>query len=159
MGSYLIFQAQKNSKASGESIILTFDPPNNALSTTVKGKPSASMVVRGYMFQITFDVSKVSITDIKYRLGNVSNDLGDDNSTLEDVNKNGVIKIQGEIQAPTGQVLGANSADVANITFVKKGTSPSTLSIKSDSARFYAIDLNGALSEIPTTADSKFEIN
>lgn len=159
MGSYLIFQAQKNSRASGESVTLTFDPPSSALSTTVKSKPSASMVVRGYMFQITFDTSKVSITDIKYKLGNVSNNLGDDNSTLEDVNKNGVIKIQGEIQSPTGQVLGTNSMDVASITYVKKNTSPSTLSLKSNTAKFYTIDLNGALSEIPTTADSKFEIN
>lgn len=158
MGSYLIFQAQKNSKASGETVNLTFSPTTGTATTTIRIQPSKALFLRGYQFQISFDKSKISITDISYKTGVVSLGLGDDNTNLEQVNQKGLIEIQGEIQTPTGQVLGTDLTDVIAITFANKSTDTSPISIDSLSTKFYTVNKDNSLSEIPTVAGVTFMV-
>lgn len=148
--------ANKRSKATGETLDLVFDPAittvnqNQDFVTTIKAKPSIDMTIRGYIFKIKFNQNDMAVKDINYQLGNVSLQLGDDNSTIDTVNKKGEITIQGENQTASGSILSTNSfVDIVRITFTAKTNSSSKIGIPQDTVKFYKIESDYRLSEIP----------
>jgi len=112
--NFIFLGKAPKSKAAGETISYIFDPASvNQTSgnfvTSVKIKPSIDMTIRGYQFEITFDKSKIQFNSILYKTGAVSAGLGDDDSKTAAINEGGKIKVVGEIQSTTGQVILAMS--------------------------------------------------
>ncbi len=119
-----IFFIGKKSKAAVESVKLTFNPalkiaPNGTnFAATVQAQPSIDMSIKLYMTKIAFEKDKVQVTGINYKFGRVTQGLGDDNTTLADVNARGSINIYGEIQETGGAPLTASSPhDLVELTF------------------------------------------
>lgn len=150
-------QTGKRSKAQsvptftiGFSPVAVQAPIGQSFTETIHTIPPSDMSLRGYEMRVTFDKTKVHVTNITYKLGVVSAGLGDDSSTLTTVNQNGVIKIQGELQSPTGQVVTmATGADVADIVFTSDSTSSYSISIDPATAKFYQIATDGGLTPVP----------
>ncbi len=149
--NYLVFQMQIKSRASGESVTLQFANAANGTHTTVQVKPSTTLSIRGYAFQIVFDKSVITVKDIAYKMGVVSPGLGDDNAQLGKVNQSGVIKIQGELQTAGGGVLQPSAlSDLVVITLDTKSTMPQ-VSIPATSVTFYALNTDSTLLAVPAS--------
>lgn len=170
IGNYLFLNQQtaKKSKATAESVTLSFSPAQiNAssgdFSTTIKVKPSVDMSLRGYEMKVVFDKTKVQVKAIQYNLGVVSAGLGDDALTETNknaINQNGFIKIQGEIQTGTGQVLSSSrETDVITVTFTSISSTASSITIPATAVKFYKIDPDGTLKSISSSLDVQLVIN
>ncbi len=149
---------QKKSKASEEMVGVSFSPDTQTVlsqeevTTTVKIKPQSDISIRGYYFKINFDPSKVEIKNIEYKLGLVSQGLGDNNSTLNTINQQGFITVQGEIQNSSGQILtNSDETEIVQITF-KALTDDPSLTIDGSSASFYKINNDYSLSHLSAEA-------
>ncbi len=158
--NYIYFGQAPKSKAAGETVSLSFSPSTvsgttGPLTTTIKALPSAAITLRGYKFKVNFDKSNVQITDINYKIGTVSLDLGDSNSTLSSVNTKGVIAVQGEIYS-TGQPLTKSLTDVVIITFTST-TASSTVTITEGS--FYIIGTDFSISPASASASNSLSVN
>ncbi len=156
MTSYLLYQTQKKSKASGEAVTVSLSPSlfsftaNQDLSTTIKIQPSIDMTIRGYYLTITFDKTKLQLKNIEYKLGTVSQDLSDDNSKLSSINQTGTIKIVGEIQSATGYILpSSKQTEVASLTFSSISDGSASIAIDSNNSKIIKINADSSLSEVP----------
>jgi hypothetical protein len=158
---YLLYQTQKKSKASGESVTASFSPAtftftaNQDLSTMIKIQPSVDMSIRGYYITVNFDKTKLQLKNIDYKLGTISQGLGDDNSKLSSINQSGVVKIVGEIQAATGYVLSsAQQTDVVSLTFNSISDGNTSITIDETNSKVVKINSDSSLSEIPVVTGS-----
>lgn len=154
-----IYQIAVKTKAVGEAVVLTFDPaslvapPGQDFAPMIKAKPPADMTIRGYLFDVMFDKTKMQVKDILYKMGGVSVGLGDDNSKLTTINQAGVIKIWGEITAATGLPLSsATEADVVTITFTSSSTDPSSILIDTVNGKFKKINTDYSFTDVPITS-------
>lgn len=165
---YVFFnsQTQKDTKAAGEKVSLSFVPPSDNLTvnaettTMIKLKPSELMLARGYLFRVVFNKNKVQIKDIDYKLGSASVGLGQDNGDLAAINNTGVIKIQGEINTAAGRSLLANVlVDVVSIKLKLKEAGAASLSIDKNTIKLVRIMPVMNLVFVPGAADVSFGIN
>lgn len=101
------------SKASGETIMLTFTgenvriPANQNFEVFIAANPSIQIgSLRGFDFGINFDFAKLQVVDLEYvSPAFVSLGLGDDNNSLTALNQVGRIKAKGEYQLAGGGAL------------------------------------------------------
>lgn len=171
--TYAIFQyvffkpsTQRNTKAAGETVTLSFTPASANLAvdaeetTTIKVKPSVDLIIRGYVLNVTFDKSKVEIKDISYKLGAVIPDLGQDNNDLTTINNAGVIRIRGQIDTADGKTLTSSTAeDVVTIKVKSKATGGASLSVNKDSVKFFRILTDMKIATVSGADNVNFDIN
>lgn len=162
---YIYFGSAQRSKASGETVSFIFDPAsvNQAsgdFSVSVKIKPSIDMTIRGYQFGINFDKSKIQFKNIQYKTGVVSNGMGDDDSKTSVINQNGKIRVVGEIQAATGQLIYANqNTEVVTVSFTANSSQSSLITTGNTDAKFFMIKADYTLEEKPSAGLASFSIN
>lgn len=163
---FLSGKTAPRSRASGETVELSFDPSsstavaNQDFLTTMKIKPLVDISLRGYLINLVFDKTKISLKKIEYKIGVASVDLGDSDSTLTTVNQNGRAKLQGEVQTATGQVIPSTAAvELVKLTFTAISTSGTTIQIGSNDVKFYIINSDMSLSEVPYSAVVSYTVN
>lgn len=165
LGLNFVFFGPVKSKAGGETVNFVFDPPAITQSsgdfvTSVKIKPSVDMTIRGYQFNITFDKSKVQFKSIVYKTGSVSAGVGDDNSKISTINQNGVIKVVGEIQSSTGQVIpAAQNTEIVAVTFTANSSLSSAITTGATDAGFFMIKSDFSLLTVPSAGQASFSVN
>ena len=153
------------SKAGGETISYVFDPSSvsqasGEFATSVKIKPSVDMTIRGYQFEIIFDKSKTQFKNIQYKIGAVSAGVGDDDSKISVINQDGKIKVVGEIQSATGQViLTSQNTEVVAVTFTANSSQSSSIATGDVDAKFFMIKADYSLFEVPSAGQASFSIN
>lgn len=170
MLNYIFFnQNAPKSKATGETMTLSFNPATATLgtdgqeaTTIVKVKPSVVMVARGYYFKVTFDKAKVQIKDITYKLGVVSAGLGQTNADLAKINTDGFIVIQGEDNTVAGVTFANTTSfiDVVSIKFSRRVAGGNNLTIDKDNVSFYrSITENNTLAVVKGTSNAVLAVN
>lgn len=154
------------SKATSEMMALSFTPTatsmevNHEKTVIIKVKPSANMTVVGYLFEITFDKTKIEIKEVNYQAGSVSVNLGQDNGGLSIINSTGKLKIQGEINLPGGKILPVDSEEnIVTLKFKLLKTGETNLAVDKNSVNFYRILSDMSLTEVPGNNNSVFIIN
>jgi hypothetical protein len=163
--NFIFFGPAPKSKATGETIGFFFDPSSVSQAsgdfvTSVKIKPSIDMAIRGYQFEITFDKSKIQFKNIQYKAGTVSAGVGDDDSKASVINQNGVIKVVGEIQSTSGQVIAAGqNTEIVAVTFTANSSQSSAITTGLTDAKFFMIKSDYSLSEVPSAGQASFSIN
>lgn len=154
------------SKATGETMNLTFDPAtktvavNEDFTVSILVKPSINTVIRGYTTKVNFDKTKLKFKSIEYKLGVVSAGIGDTDASASAnaVNRNGIINITGEDQTPTGYTLtSANGAELVSITFTALSADPTVATISN--SLFYSVNDNGVLTSPWTYAPTGLSVN
>ncbi|MDO9028773.1 MAG: dockerin type I domain-containing protein [Candidatus Roizmanbacteria bacterium] len=163
---FLSEKTAPRSRASGETVELSFDPSSSTAAanqdffTTLKIKPSVDISLRGYLVNLVFDKSKLNLKKIEYKIGVASVDLGDSDSTLTTVNENGKTRLQGEVQTAIGQVIPSTAAvELVKLTFTAISTSGTTIQIGSSDVKFFIINSDMSLSEVPSSAAVTYNIN
>lgn len=167
MLNFVFFQGKApSSKAGGETIDLTYDPTsinsqaNTDFTVTLKIKPSADITLRGYRVRLIFDKTKLNAKKIEYKLGTVSNNLGDTDNTLTTVNQIGILSIIGEDQTATGKILIAGSTtELVKLTFNNLTSTGTSFKIDKNDFNFYAFNNDMVLSEVPLLTAVKFDVN
>lgn len=165
--NFIFFQGKAaSSKAGGETINLIYDPTsvnpqaNTDFTVTLKVKPSVDITLRGYRVRLIFDKTKLNIKKIEYKLGVVSNDLGDTDNTLTTVNQSGILYLIGEDQTVTGKVLTAGSnTELVKLTFHNLTSTGTSFEINANDFNFYAFGSDMVLFEVPLLAAAKFNVN
>ena len=163
--NFIFLGKAPKSKATGETINFVFDPASvNQASgdfvTSVKIKPSVDMTIRGYQFEITFDKSKIQFKNIQYKAGAVSAGLGDDDSKKDVINQNGKIKVVGEIQSATGQViLASQNTEIVAVTFTANSAQSSSITTGATDAKFSMIKTDYSLFDVPSASQASFSVN
>lgn len=161
---YLGGKTAQKSKASGETIEVSYDPAAPAVSAgqditvMVKIKPSADVSLRGYMMKMKFNKDILNAKYIDYKLGVPSPEFGDTSGTLASVNETGTINIQGEIQNATGNVInGGATLDLVRIVFNAKSASGTT--IDASNANFFFTKADGAIETNFISAIADLKVN
>ncbi len=163
--NFMFLGSAPKSKATGETVSFIFDPSSVSQSsgdftTSVKIKPSVDMTIRGYQFNIPFDKSKVQFKSIIYKTGAVSSGVGDDNSKISTINQNGVIKVVGEIQTATGQVVpAAQNTEIVAVTFTAISSQTSAITTGLTDAGFFMIKSDFSLFTVPSSGQANFSVN
>lgn len=152
------------SKATGETMNLTFDPAtktvaaNEEFTVSILVKPSINTVIRGYRTRVNFDKAKLQFKSIVYKLGVVSEAIGQNDDNKDAINANGVIHIVGEDQTSTGYTLtSANGAELVSITFTALSADPTVATISN--SVFYSVNDNGVLTSPWTYAPTGLSVN
>jgi len=144
----LYFGASKKSKASGETVTLSFNPNSVATSVnqdfqiSIRAATSIVSQLRGYKVRVNFDKDKLKLKTIEYKLGVVSDGLGDTTSSNA-ASTSGIINLIGEIQTAAGTNMTTSPTELAIITFTNL-TSGGTSVLLSNS-EFYTINADGTL--------------
>ncbi len=163
--NYIFLGQAPKSKAAGETISFVFDPASVSQTsgdfvTSIKIKPSVDMTIRGYQFEIPFDKSKIQFKSIQYKTGAVSAGVGDDDSKTSVINQNGKIKVVGEIQSATGQViLASQNTEIVEITFTANSAQSSSITTGATDAKFFMIKPDYSLFEVPSAGQASFSVN
>lgn len=165
--NFIFFQGKApSSKAGGETIDLIYDPTsvnpqaNTDFTVTLKVKPSVDITLRGYRVRLIFDKTKLNVKKIEYKLGVVSNDLGDTDNTLTTVNQSGILYLIGEDQTVTGKVVTAGSnTELVKLTFHNLTSTGTSFEINANDFNFYAFGSDMVLFEVPLLAAAKFNVN
>ena len=163
--NFIFFGPAPKSKASGETVSFVFDPTSvnqssGDFTTSVKIKPSVDMTIRGYQFNISFDKSKLQFKSIIYKTGAVSTGVGDDNSKITTINQNGVVKVVGEIQTATGQVVpAAQNTEIVAVTFTANSSLSSVITTGATDAKFFMIKSDYSLQDVPSSGQANFSVN
>ena len=160
------FFAGTNSHAAGETITYSFSPTsqtvtaNQEFHAVLNGKSSATMMIRGYSNEVTFDKSILEVKKIDYKFGTVSQGLGSSDAILAGVNSTGKIKLIGEINTTEGAPMTADTnVSIADVTFKYVGTDATTVTLDKDIAIVYQYKTGGTLVEVPATANASLDIN
>lgn len=147
---YLYGGNAKNSKASGETMNLSFSPAtktipaNEDFAVTLMAKPSLNTVLRGYKTRVTFDKSKLKFKSIEYKLGVVSAGIGNTTAHAATINARGSLDVVGEITTAAGNTLtAANGAEIAIINFTALTATGN--SVLTDESSFFSINANKSL--------------
>ncbi len=140
-----VYEQGVKSKAAGETVTLSFNPATVSaaqgadFTTTIKAD-STAMMIRGFNFKVAFNKSEVQVKTITYENPwSVSQGLGDDNLTLDTVNANGVIKIQGESHDAAGGPVSSGTS-IVTITFTSNSSSAYAISFDITGGNFYKYD-------------------
>lgn len=163
-GLNFFFKNGQRSKASGETIAYSFLMSRATAAqeyhALVKAKSSATIMARGYSFTTKFDKSKLELKKIEYKLGSVSQGLGQTDSDLTGINSQGEVKLVGEINAALGSPMAAGTdVDLVDLTFKYIGTGLASGSLDKDTAVVYWYQENGTLVEIPALGPATFGID
>ena len=166
MAKYMLQEGEKG-RASADTVSISFNP-NSITSeaeqdhtSLIVAKPSSDITIQGYKMEIRFDITKVQIKSVDYKIGIVSTDIGQDNSKLEIINKAGLIRIQGEIQSPEGYLLLSDrETEIISLNFTSKSKDPTSITIDSSVSWFYKVNADNTISEIVTSPSvAKLKIN
>lgn len=163
--NFIFFGQAPKSKATGETISFIFDPASVSqasgdFTTSVKIKPSVDMTIRGYQFEINFDKTKIQFKNIQYKTGAVSAGVGDDDSKTSVINQNGKIKVVGEIQSATGQVISASqNTEVVTIAFTSNSSQSSSITTGAADAKFFMIKTDYSLFDVPSAGQASLSVN
>src|SRR3990167_286715 len=162
---FLSGQTAQKSKASGETIQLTYDPAsttaavNTDFSVGIKIKPSGDVTLRGYYIYLYFDKLKLQLKKIEYKLGTVSTGLGYTDTDLTTANTSGLVKLIGENQIPTGQLLSSSSStDLVKLTFTALSNTGTSFTINTNLAGFYTFGSDMLLYYRPISAAAQFSV-
>ncbi len=165
MASYLL-KSGKRSKATGESITMSFNPPsatatvNQDFVEMIKIKPSVDLRLRGYLVEFNFPKESLQLKKITYRMGVVSEGMGNTDANLVQINASGAIKLQGQIQSSTGEVMTSTSTyDLVELTFSALNTTAAKIDITPDKTKFFMINADYSLSPIPSAGAIQLNIN
>lgn len=161
------YQTGVGSRAQGEAVNLTFNPSsanastNQDFTTTIRAVPAIALDnLRGYFFKVIFDKTKVQVKNIQYISGTVSVGLGNDNNSLDTVNSQGYINVQGEYQTASGQIINTTGADIVSVTFTSLGGTASSLTLDTTTGKFYQYDpTTYVLVGLPIAMTSAFSVN
>jgi len=162
----LYFNSTQKSKASGETMALSFNPSsvttevNKDFSVVVMAKPSVNAVLRGYKTRINFDKSKLVLKSITYKTGQVVQGLGQTTGNIAAINSAafGQINLVGEITTETGLSLTSTTGiELATLVFTNV-SAPGTILLISDSA-FYTVNADKTLFDGWTTTQENLTIN
>lgn len=154
------------SKATGETMNLTFDPTTKTVAAngdfvvSILVKPSINTIIRGYKTRVNFDKAKLKFKSIQYKLGAVSGGIGSTNASASAnvVNANGIIDVIGEDQTSTGYTLtSANGAELVSITFTALSADPTVVTISN--SLFYSVNDNGVLTNPWTYTTTGLSVN
>ena len=133
---------------------------NDTASTTVTLSTDQNMSVQGFSLGLVFNPNQVEVTGIEYQLGQVSAGIGDDNSSLNKINKAGALHIQGESSSVDGATIpSASSTKLVKLTYKKKITADNPFSIEANSGKFYKINSDGSLAVMQPTNDTTSSLN
>ena len=166
MAKYMLQEGEKG-RASADTVSISFNP-NSITSeaeqdhtSLIVAKPSSDITIQGYKMEIRFDITKVQIKSVDYKIGIVSTDIGQDNSKLEIINKAGLIRIQGEIQSPEGYLLLSDrETEIISLNFTSKSKDPTSITLDSSVSWFYKVNADNTISEIVTSPSvAKLKIN
>ncbi len=157
-------QNAPRSKAAGETMSLSFNPPtqtvaaNADFTVSLLAKPSLNTILRGYKTKVSFDKTKLSFKSIQYKVGVVSAGLGNTTTDVATVNSNGFVDVIGEDTTAAGYVsTAANGAELVSLTFTVLSTTGATVTT-SDSS-FYSINTDGTLFDTWTVAAQNLDVN
>ena len=158
-------QNAPKSKATGETMSLSFNPPsltvsaiNSDFSTTLLAKPSINTVIRGYKTKVNFDKAVIKLKSIRYKVGSVSAGLGNTDADIATINTNGYINIVGEDTTATGHTLtSVNGDELVSFTFTTITTAPTVVLI-SDS-EFYSVGADAVITNPWTYAPTGLNVN
>lgn len=165
MAKYMLQEGEKG-RASADTVKISFNP--NSLTSEAEQdhtslivvKPSSNITIQGYKMEIRFDIAKVQIKSVDYKIGSVSTDIGQDSSKLEIINKTGLIRIQGEIQSPEGYLLSSDhETEIISLKFTPKSKDSTSITIDSATSWFYKINTDNTISEIANSNSAKLKIN
>lgn len=152
------------SKATGETMSLTFDPPTQTTTTatdftvSVYAKPSITTVIRGYKTRVNFDKTKLQFKSIQYKFGLVSAGIGNTDANKDAINASGSIFIVGEDQTNVGKTLSSpNGEELVSITFSPVTNDPSVVVFAGPV--FYSVNDNAALTSPWTYATTGLSVN
>lgn len=152
------------SRATGETMTYSFlmfrataDQEYHAL---IEVKPSLTIMTRGYSFVTAFDKDKLELKKIEYKLGSVSQGLGQTDANLAAINNQGKVELVGEIVASAGSPMTADTnVGLVDLTFKYTGTGVATGSINKNTAVVYWYKTDGTLVEVPAVATATFGID
>jgi hypothetical protein len=160
------------SKATGETMTLSFDPttvntaamgPTQLVSVTLRIKPTGTAIVRlrGYSLNIPFDKNKLDIHSIEYKIGSVSNGLGDTTANIAAINQSGVIRLVGEVGTATGATIPvANPTDLVTIKFVVPNNNATAITIEDKNISLFTVKSSDeTLFNMPLASVSTLSIN
>ena len=162
----IYFNSSQKSKASGETMALSFDPSsvttevNKDFSVVIVAKPSINTVLRGYKTRVNFDKSKLILKSITYKTGQVVQGLGQGTGSAAAINGAafGQVNLVGEIATATGlSVTATTGVELASLTFTNISASGTILLI-SDST-FYTVNSDMTLFDGWTITQSNLMIN
>lgn len=150
----------------GDSMFLRFDqqdiqaPVGKTFTTTLKVRPSKAIKLSGYTLDIGFDKTKMTVSDIAYKLGDVSTGLGDDNGKIATVNQSGVVHVQGELHTVDGMPLEqTNEYDIVTITFTSLSSKNSSILVSTKESAFFNLNSDFSLSPIPLASSPNLKVN
>lgn len=166
MAKYMLQEGEKG-RAVSDTINISFNP--NSLESEAEQdhtslivvKPSSNIIIQGYKMQVRFDITKIQIKSMEYKIGSVSTDIGQDNSKLEIINKIGLIRIQGEVQSSEGHLLLSDKeTEIISLSFTAKSKDPTSITIDSSASWFYKINSDNVITEVATSPVlAKLKIN
>ncbi len=166
MASYLLESGSKKSKATGESITMSFNPSSATAAVSqdfvemIKIKPSVDLRLRGYLVEFNFPKESFQLKKIMYKMGVVSEGMGNTDANLVQINSSGAVKLQGQIQTSTGEVMtSVSSYDLVELTFSALNTTAAKIDITPDKTKFFIINSDYSLSEIPSAGAVQFTVN
>ncbi len=152
------------SKASGETMSLTFDPSTKTIdarkifSVSLMAKPSINTVIRGYKVRLNFDKTKLRLRSIVYKTGVVSVGIGNTTADIAKINADGTFVLVGEDHTATGYTLGsANGVELASLSFTVLTAEPNIIQIVNPI--FYSVNENAVLTSPWTYAATGLSVN
>lgn len=163
----LLFNSSQKSKASGETMAITFNPTTvtttagQDFTVSLRIKPSVAAQLRGYKIRLNFDKNTLKFKAIDYKIGVVSSGIGNVTADAATVNSAafGQVNVTGEVPTAIGYNLdSANSTEAATLTFTSTTTDATSILTSNDS--FYTIvAADGSLYEGWTTTEGNLSVN
>ena len=152
--SRYLLQTGKKSKATGETVNVTFNPSSLTGGATaslnplkVMGQPSASISVRGYEMMVTFDKNHLEVEAINYP--SLCPELPGYSSTVAQANTNGTIRIACTNTSVGGFPFSSSQAvELVSLVFKSKSAGSSNIAINPNTIGFSMINSSGSLTTI-----------
>jgi len=159
VSQYIFRKGGKKSKATGETVTITFTPSSLDGEATadltplkIMGKPTIDIRARGYEIILTFDKTHLKVKDITYPSACPS--VSGYSTTAEQANDSGSMRIACANTSTEGFILSSSSdTEIAKVTFESKKAASSNISIDPNSVQFSIITSDGLLT-IPSSSNS-----
>jgi len=151
---YILTETGKKTRATGESVDVTFNPVSLTGAATatlsplkIMAQPGSNLSVQGYEMLVAFDKTKLEVEAITYP--SACPLVEGYSSTAVQANTAGTIRIACANISTAGFVLSASAAsEIAQITFKSKLEASSNITIAANTIGFSMITASGALNTI-----------
>lgn len=162
------YQISTKSSAAGDTVRISFNPDKltantgDTLVAKIFADPSLNLSLAGYNVKLDFDNSKVEVKDVAYDFATVTQDLGDDNSKLADINARGFVFLAAEDTSGGGiALISGSQTPIARITFSYNAGSNigTSVDISAAKSEFDRLNSDYTITRIPVTAVNSFDIN